>query len=104
MNFEKGRWYRIRVRVEADRIQAWIDAKRVVNVVIGGKKLTTRAEVDLSMPLGIASFETRAALRNIRIRLLKEADWDGVISVECLGTDENLSASLAWLTEQIENT
>jgi inosose dehydratase len=40
---------------------------------------------------------------NIRacIRLLKEADWDGVLSVECLGTDENLAASIGWLREQI---
>jgi inosose dehydratase len=40
---------------------------------------------------------------NIRtcIRLLKEADWDGVLSVECLGTDENLAASIDWLREQI---
>lgn len=40
---------------------------------------------------------------NIRtcIRLLKEADWDGVVSVECLGTDENLSASIDWLREEI---
>jgi len=37
------------------------------------------------------------------IRLLKEADWDGVVSVECLGTDENLSASIGWLREQIES-
>lgn len=35
------------------------------------------------------------------IRLLKEADWDGVLSVECLGTDENLEASITWLREQI---
>jgi len=35
------------------------------------------------------------------IRLLKEADWDGVISVECLGTDENLSSSITWLRERI---
>jgi len=35
------------------------------------------------------------------IRLLKEADWDGVLSVECAGTDENLSASIAWLREQL---
>ena len=40
---------------------------------------------------------------NIRqcIRLLKQARWDGVISVECSGTDENLTASIAWLREQI---
>ena len=35
------------------------------------------------------------------IRLLKQARWDGVLSVECLGTDENLKASIAWLREQI---
>jgi len=35
------------------------------------------------------------------IRLLKDADWDGVISVECLGTDENLTASIDWLRQQI---
>jgi len=36
------------------------------------------------------------------IRLLKEADWDGVISVECLGTDENLTASIDWLRKEID--
>jgi len=41
---------------------------------------------------------------NIRtcLRLLREADWDGVISVECLGTPENLSASIGWLRQQID--
>jgi len=33
--------------------------------------------------------------------LLKQADWNGVLSVECLGTDENLQASIGWLREQI---
>ena len=38
------------------------------------------------------------------IELLKEANWHGVISVECLGTDENLAASIAWLREQLGQT
>ena len=40
---------------------------------------------------------------NIRqcIRLLKQAKWDGVVSVECLGTDENLAASIGWLRHEI---
>ena len=40
---------------------------------------------------------------NIRqcIRLLKQAKWDGVVSVECLGTDENLAASIGWLRDEI---
>lgn len=68
IGFKTGRWYRIRVRVQADRIAAWIDDKQVVDVSIRGKKLTTRPEVDLSIPLGIANFETRAGIRNIQIR------------------------------------
>jgi len=35
------------------------------------------------------------------IQLLKEADWDGIVSIECLGTDDNLTASIGWLREQI---
>ena len=35
------------------------------------------------------------------IQLLKQADWDGVLSIECLGTEENLSASIDWLRQQI---
>jgi sugar phosphate isomerase/epimerase len=40
---------------------------------------------------------------NIRtcIALLKKARWDGFLSIETLGSDANLTASLAWLREQI---
>jgi hypothetical protein len=35
-----------------------------------GNEFTTRIEVDPSRPLGIASFRTKAALRDIRLRQL----------------------------------
>ena len=71
MNFDTDRWYEIRVRVTARRIQAWIDGKRVVDQNIVGRDISTRNEVDLSQPLGISTWETRAALRNIQIRQLR---------------------------------
>lgn len=58
---------------------------------------------------GIATSESPigqgANAENIRecIRLLKEADWDGVLSVECLGTGDNLAASIDWIREQLES-
>lgn len=71
MSFETGRWYQIRIRVTGRRIQAWIDGKRVVDQNIVGRTISTRNEVDLSQPLGISTWETRAALRNIQIRQLR---------------------------------
>ena len=70
MNFKKGQWYRIRVRVEPERIQTWIDDRPVVNQNTKGKKISIRNEVDLSCPLGVSTWETKAALRKIQIRKL----------------------------------
>lgn len=72
MDFKTGRWYHIRVRVTGDNISCWIDDKQVVNQNIKDRKITTRNEVDLSKPLGISAWQTKAALREIRLRELKE--------------------------------
>jgi hypothetical protein len=69
--FESGRWYHIRLRVTAQKIQAWIDGDPVVDAEIVGKKISMRGgEIELSQPFGIASFRTRAALRRIQIKPL----------------------------------
>jgi hypothetical protein len=70
MDFKNNQWYRIRVEVTATRIRAWIDNEKIVDQDIEGRRISTRAEVDLSQPLGISAFESQAALRNIRIRPL----------------------------------
>ena len=71
MTFKNDQWYRIRVRVLTDRIQAWIDDKLVVDQDIRDRKISTRIEVDLSKPLGIAAWDTKAAIRHVRVRELK---------------------------------
>lgn len=35
------------------------------------------------------------------IQIMKAADWDGVLSIECLGTHDILQTSTAWLRSQI---
>jgi hypothetical protein len=74
MAFDDNRWYRIRVRVTEEKIQAWIDDKQVVDQVIKGRRISIRPEVDLCKPLGIAAWQTRAALRKIEYRALTETD------------------------------
>jgi len=69
-DFADNRWYRVRVRVTAEKITAWLDDKVIVNADIKGRRISVRAEVILSRPLGIASYVTEAALRDIKIRRL----------------------------------
>jgi len=68
ISFEKDRWYLIRLLVTENKIEVWIDEKKVIDFITTGKKLSIRPEVSLSRPLGIASWNTRAGLRNIRLR------------------------------------
>ncbi len=65
--FEKNRWYRIRLKVADGKIQAWIDDEQVVDFTIGNNTISIRPEVELSKPFGIASWHTTGALRNIRV-------------------------------------
>lgn len=78
--FENGKWYPVRLRVTAERITAWIDGEEVVDADVRESKLTTRIEVEESKPFGIASWQTKAALRKIRIRELTPEEVKAVNS------------------------
>jgi hypothetical protein len=69
--FETGRWYALRLRFTVDRIQAWIDAEQVIDAYVGTRDVDLRpGEIELSKPLGIASYSTTAKLRKIEYREL----------------------------------
>ena len=70
-SFETGRWYRIRLLVTPERIAAWIDGEVLVDLDPRGKGISPRGDVSPSEPLGIASFQTEAALRDIRWRPMR---------------------------------
>jgi hypothetical protein len=71
--FEKNRWYSIRVRVVPDRITAWIDDEKLIDESIKGREVSIRNDVITTTPLGITSFITEAALKDIAIKTLDVA-------------------------------
>ena len=70
IEFASNRWYDVRIRVTPAAIEAWLDGKHIVKQDLKGNKVDIRIEVEPSKPLGIASFRTKAALRDIRLRRL----------------------------------
>jgi hypothetical protein len=71
LSFDKNRWYSVRVRVTARKIEAWIDEEKVVDIGIKDRRISVRpGEIELAQPLGISAFQTKAAYRNISLRNL----------------------------------
>ncbi len=70
IEFERGRWYRVRIQVTPQKIQAWLDDRQIVDQDLKGRVIDIRIEMLASKPLGIASWKTTSALRDIRLRRL----------------------------------
>ncbi len=70
--FEKDVWHKIRVRVTDDKLQAWIDDENKVDLELEGRKISLLpGDIELSVPIGIAAYQTRAQYRNIVWRNLE---------------------------------
>ena len=70
MTFKTGQWYGIRLRVTPGKIEAWINADKVVDASTEDRTISIRLEMEESKPLGIATWSTAAALRNVKLRRL----------------------------------
>ena len=68
IDFELQRWYRVRIRVTPEKIESWLDDKQIIDLPLKSRQVSVRIEVEPSQPLGIASWRTKAALRNIRLQ------------------------------------
>ncbi len=73
VSFEKGKWYHVGLRVGPNRIQAWLDDESLIDVDTTGRRINIRSEMDLCTPLGIATWVTTGAVRDIRLTKLSGA-------------------------------
>jgi hypothetical protein len=71
INFEANRWYRVRVRVTEGKIEAWLDADKIVDLPTANRTIGLRfGEIEESKPLGLTTYQTRGAMREIKLRML----------------------------------
>ncbi|NQT86613.1 DUF1080 domain-containing protein, partial [bacterium] len=70
-----GQWYAIRLRVTDDRIAAWIDDEKVVDLPTRGRKLGTdpASVARLLSPFGFVTFVSTVGIRSVEVRRLPAA-------------------------------
>ena len=75
LKFDKKRWYAIRVQVMQDRLKVWLDNEEIIDLETTDKHLAVRpGDIELCQPLGICSWQTEAAIRQVRMNVLKPAE------------------------------
>jgi len=70
--YETGQWYDVVVRVTPERIECFLDGEPIIDQPLQGRRLSIRAEVEASRPLGIATYATTGEVRKIRWRPLAD--------------------------------
>ncbi len=72
-SFDNEKWYKIRLRVDDKLIRAWIDDQLIAKVDHTENRISIRIEMELSKPVGLATFQTTGAVKNFKMTELKPA-------------------------------
>ena len=72
--FKNDQWYKVRIRVSQQRIEAWIDGDKLVDLDTMDRRISIRIECNACKLLGVATYQTTGAIRNVRVRPLSDAD------------------------------
>lgn len=70
-SFERGQEYCLRVRVDADAIQAWVDGEPLFRQERAGHAFSLRTEIVPAGRLAISSFQTSARIAAVRWRPIR---------------------------------
>ena len=70
--FSPDRWYRIRLRVTEEKIEAWADDNKIVDFTIGKHDLSLRWGMEPTVPFGISTYYTKGAVRFIRVNIIAD--------------------------------
>ncbi len=71
IQYANDKWYKVRMRVTANRLETWLDGVKIVDADTKGRKVSLRfGEIDRSVPIGICTYKTDSAFKAIKLRQL----------------------------------
>ncbi len=72
--FENNKWYRVKLRVTPANLTAWVNDEKIIDQDIEGRKVGLRAgPIEDYAPLSLTTFQTTAALKNIKLTAIPAA-------------------------------
>ena len=72
LTFPKDKWFTIRMKVTPTKLEAWLNDEKIVHQDIKDRRISMRfGEIEESVPLGIATYQTTSAMRNVRLKRLE---------------------------------
>lgn len=73
--FDDKKWYRVKLRVTPENVSVWSNDEKIINADIAGKKVGVRAgPIEDYTPLSFTTYQTTAAIRNVKLKALPPAD------------------------------
>ncbi len=70
MTFENDRWYKIRLRVTPENISLFIDQEQIIDLDTDEHKFDIYSSMESMRPLGLTTWNTGAAVRNLSVQTL----------------------------------
>lgn len=71
IDFEQGRWYKVRLKVTPNKIEAWVDKEHIVDQKRADHRFSVWWEQEPARPLGLVSWNTTAGFKNVQLRSLE---------------------------------
>ncbi len=69
LGYEKDKWFRIRMKVTPAKLEAWVNDDKVVDQDLKDRRISMRfGEIESSVPLGIATYQTTTVVRKVEIK------------------------------------
>ena len=70
VEFTSNRWYRVELRVSPEKVRVRLDGEEIISQAVKGKRFEVWPQQEPVRPFGLASYDTKAAYRNVRVRKL----------------------------------
>lgn len=69
LGYDKDKWFRIRMKVTPAKLETWINDEKIVDQDLKDRRISMRfGEIENSVPLGLATYQTTSVFRNVQIK------------------------------------